>query len=535
MGIGSGNAASLHTPSPTIAVDSRPVEGHLDSSAGSVRRSSSSMLLRQTLLYLPSQLAGPAMQFLFAIIWTHWLTDVEYGRLTFLIASQELIFLCCVSWWSLFVLRYFGGASKENALAVPGSEPGVLEATCIPQVLLNLAILASLRELGDLHLVVSSTAYVIGRSFVVYFGERARTTSNIALYTIAQIGALSAGGVLGFLLVALVSPTASSVLTGFAIAHLLVALWLVSKLRIGKSERKIDSAVVRRAFAFGLPLVVAGAVNWFNLNGIRVVMEAMGGATAVGLLAVGWGLGQRLATTAAMFVTMAAFPLAARSLEEGARSTALRQMRHGGTMLVGTVLPAAVGLCLIAAPFAHLVISESFREITIAIMPVAVMTGAIRNIRVHYADMAFILFERTSLSVVVNSVEAVLMVACCAFGYSHDGIFGSVVGACVASTLAAVLAFAIAWRFGLPMPLMDWARIGLAAAAMAAVLLELPSSVSNLPDLPQICVRVGLGILIYTVCIVALFPARVREAAGELFRPASGGNPVALKPAPGKI
>lgn len=493
------------------------------------------MLLRQTLLYLPSQLAGPAMQFLFAIVWTHWLTDVEYGRLTFLIASQELIFLCCVSWWSLFVLRYFGGAGEENARAVLSSEPGLLEATCIPQIILNVVILASLRELNDLHLVVSSTAYVIGRSFVVYFGERARTKSNIALYTIAQIGALSAGGVLGFLLVALVSPTASSVLTGFAIAHLLVALWLVGKLRIGRSDRKLDGALVRKAVAFGLPLVVAGAVNWFNLNGIRVVMEAMGGATAVGLLAVGWGLGQRLATTAAMFVTMAAFPLAARSLEEGERSTALRQMRHGGTMLVGIVLPAAVGLCLITAPFTHLLISEPFREITIAIMPVAVMTGAIRNIRVHYADMAFILFERTTLSVVVNCVEAVLMIAFCASGYWHGEIFGSVVGACVASTLAAALAFIIAWRFGLPMPLMDWARIGLAAGAMAVVLLELPSAVSSLPDLPQIVVRVSLGVLTYAVCIVALFPVRVRQAAGELIRPSIGEKPGALKPASGKI
>ena len=33
------------------------------------------MLLRQTLLYLPSQLAGPALQFVFAIVWTHWLTQ----------------------------------------------------------------------------------------------------------------------------------------------------------------------------------------------------------------------------------------------------------------------------------------------------------------------------------------------------------------------------------------------------------------------------------------------------------------------------
>lgn len=515
-------------------MDRSAARGHLPDAAGSVRHTGSSMLLRQTLLYLPSQLAGPAVQLVFAIIWTHWLTDSDYGRLTFLIASQELIFLLCVSWWSFFVLRYFGGAGREDARNVLKAESGVLEAACLPQVLLNVAILAYLGELHDIGLVVASTAYVLGRSFVVYFGERARTKSNIALFTIAQTGSQTAGGLLGFLLVAFVSPTASSVMTGFAIAYLVVAIWLVRTFKVGRSERKLDMGMLRKAVGFGLPLVVAGAVNWFNLNGIRVVMEAMGGATAVGLLAVGWGLGQRLATTAAMFVTMAAFPLAARSLEQGARGTALRQMEHGGTMLIGTVLPAAVGLWLITPPFVHLAISEPFREITVAIMPIAVMTGAIRNIRVHYADMAFILFERTGLSVVVNCVEAVLMVAFCALGYSVGGILGSVIGACAASSVAALLAFVIAWRFGLPIPLLDWARVGLATAVMAAALFELPATVATWSDIPQIVLRVALGIFVYAAVIVALFPARLKQAAWDLFRPQRDKQP-ALKPVSGKI
>lgn len=492
------------------------------------------MLLRQTLLYLPSQLGGSAMQLVFAIIWTHWLTDSDYGRLTFLIATQELIFLSCFSWWSLFVLRYFGGAGHANTRSVLQAEPGILEVTCIPQILLNLAVLAALGELHDLLLVVSSSAYVIGRSFVTYFGERARSKSNIGLFTAAQTGSMTLGGLLGFLLVVFVNPTASSVLTGFAVAHLGVAIWLAGLFKVGRFGRGFDMALCRKAFSFGLPLVVAGAVNWFNLNGIRVVMEVMGGATAVGLLAVGWGLGQRLATTAAMFVTMAAFPLAAKSLEQGARGKALRQMENGGTMLIGAVLPAAVGLWLITPPFVNLAISEPFRDITIAIMPIAVMTCAIRNIRVHYADMAFILFERTGLSVVVNSIEAVLMVAFCAVGYSYGGILGSVIGACAASSVAALLAFVIAWRFGLPIPLLDWGRIVLATAVMAAALSELPAIVGTWSDLSQIILRVVLGVVVYAAAIVALFPARLRQAARDLFRPHSDKKP-AFEPASGKI
>ncbi len=488
------------------------------------------MLLRQTLLYLPSQLAGPALQFVFAIVWTHYLAHDDYGRLTLLIAAQELIFLCSVSWWSLFVLRFFGGAGHSDTRSVLRAEPRVLALACIPQAVFNLAILFSLNEIADLQLVLSSTVYVVSRSFVTYFSERARTKADIALYTVAQTGSLAAGGLLGFIFVAVLAPTAGAVLAGFAISHVLVALWLMSRMRIGAVGEAIDATLLRKALVFGLPLVAAGVVNWVNLNGIRVVLEAMGGASAVGLLAVGWGLGQRLSTTAAMFVTSAAFPLAARSLEKGDRDLALRQMRHGGTLLVGMVLPAAAGLCLITPPFVRLLISESFQDVTLAIMPLAVITGAVRNIRVHYADMAFILFQRTGLSVLVNVVEAVFMIALCAFGYHAYGITGSVAGACAASSIGAVLGFAIARRFGLPMPLADWARIALATAVMTTVLHLANDMLRPLSDLLQLVIVSGAGVVLYAGCLALLFPAIPQQAMARVRSMQTRRANVALNP-----
>ena len=476
------------------------------------------MLLRQTLLYLPSQLAGPALQFVFAIVWTHWLTHDDYGRLTLLIAAQELIFLVCVSWWSLFVLRFFGGAGHSDTRSVLRAEPLVLAGACIPQAILNLAVLAALGEIADLQLVLASTTYVVSRSFVSYLSERARTKSDIGLYTVAQTGSLAAGGLLGFVLVATVAPTAGAVLSGFAISHVLVALWLMSRMRIGAVSQTIEAPVLRKALVFGLPLVAAGVVNWINLNGIRVVLEGMGGAAAVGLLAVGWGLGQRLSTTAAMFVTSAAFPLAARSLEKGDREQALMQMRHGGTLLVGMVLPAAAGLCLITPPFVRLLISDTYQDMTLAIMPLAVITGAVRNIRVHYADMAFILFERTGLSVFVNVAEAVFMIALCAAGYATYGIQGSVAGACAASSIGAVLGFVMARRFGLPMPLADWGRIVLATTVMSTVLLMAGGALQNLSDLKQLVVVSSAGVVLYGGCLAMLFPAIPQQALARLRR-----------------
>lgn len=486
------------------------------------------MLLRQTLLYLPSQLAGPAMQLAFAIIWTHWLVEREYGLLTLLIAGQELIYLCCGTWWSLYVLRYLGGADEADIRTIRRAEPGILFATCLLQVLLTLGTLAFLGWLHHAELVFVSIAYVIGRSLVVYLGERVRTQANILLYTIAQTGSLALGGLLGFLLI-LATPDAASVLAGFALAHLAVALWLVRTLNIGGLSWSVDTALLRKALIFGLPLIAANVINWVNFNGIRVVVEMMGGTAMVGLLAVGWGLGQRLSTTIAMLVVTAVFPLAAKSIEQGRRDLALGHMRQGGTVLVGLVLPATAGLCVITPDFVELLISAPFRDATLLILPMAIVTGAIRNIRAHYADGAFILFERTRLSVLVNAVEAVAMVGLCALGYAWGGLHGAVMGALVAATLGAVLGFGIAWRMGLPMPMLDWGRIALASAIMAGLVAAATPHLQPFAPITRILVEGGLGLVLYAGALACLFPLRLRDALTALNNRAPG--PLACEPA----
>ena len=69
---------------------------------------------------------------------------------------------------------------------------------------------------------------------------------------------------------------------------------------------------------------------------------------------------------------------------------------------------------------------------------------------------------------------------------------------------------------------------------MAAALYELPAIVGTWSDLSQILLRVALGIVVYAAVIVALFPARLRQAARDLFQPQGDKKP-ALEPASGKL
>ncbi len=328
------------------------------------------MLIRQTFLYLPAQLIGPALQFIATVIWTHWLPPGEYGTLLFLIASQELVFVICLSWWSSYTLRYIGAFNDEaEHRRYLASEGSVLALTSITQTLLAIAILMTLSVKVTPELVAATILYTLTRSAIAHLSERARAGSRIELYTFAQTAGPALGFVLAYAAIVFIAPTAENALFGFAIAQTFALLWLGRAMHLSFGSRTLDRETLRRALRFGVPLVIAGAVGWVSVNGIRVIINELRGTEAMGLLSVGWSLGQRLSATIAMLVTAAAFPLAVKFLHHGSREDSLRQLANSGALLFALLLPTTVGLLLIAPQLISLAIAKPFQAVTVAVLP----------------------------------------------------------------------------------------------------------------------------------------------------------------------
>src|ERR1700748_1254254 len=133
------------------------------------------MLLRHTLLYLPAQVIGPLAQFVAANVWTHWMSPDGYGVLTFVMAGQDLVFLVCLSWWSQYTLRYFGGLSGDAGVPYRDSEAALLAVRALLQVVAPLLLLVFVRESLSPLLAVAAIAFTVTRSLTIHLGERART------------------------------------------------------------------------------------------------------------------------------------------------------------------------------------------------------------------------------------------------------------------------------------------------------------------------------------------------------------------------
>ncbi len=475
-------------------------------------------LIRNTLLYLPAQIIGPAVQFAAILAFTHWMAPEPYGIFTYVLASQDFVFLLSLSWWSQYTVRYLGDHAARSDDSYRRSEVTIVAGTVVLQIAAALFALRLITDQISLALGTATILYTVTRCLTLHLGERARARSQFLDYTLAQSAGPIAGFALAFLAMACLAATPEAGLFGYGVAQAVVLVWLTMRQDISYTVGVPDRALMRQALTFGLPLIAAGLAAWCGMNAIRILVDHRMGAAAMGLIAVGWGLGNRLTSSAAMLLTVAAYPLAVESLRIGSREQAFAQITSNGLVMLGIVLPAVVGLFLLQGPFVALLVAEPFRAMTLAVLPAALAAGLFRNIRTHVADQVFMLVERTSMVCGMTIVEALLAIVGCVIGLELNGAPGATIGSAVGYGVALVASFGVARiRAGLEVP---WRGVGCVLIAVAAMALVL-ELVPNGAPLVTILGKAILGAGVYFAVIVMLFPAIPRIALSR------GRQPVA--------
>lgn len=457
------------------------------------------MIIRMTLQYLPAQIVGPVAQFVAVLVWTHWLQPADYGFIALLFALQELAFTLSMSWWTHYTMRYLPGLDDREAYN--RSENAVIALAALAQIPIIVAALALTAHPDSGPLMVAALAFTLTRTLTTHLAERARALGDVVSYSIVQIAISLFGMLLGLGLMT-IWPGAAAVIAGFAIVQ--VAVLPVLAVRLGMDLRpslRLDRRLLRAALAYGAPLMAAGAFGWICLNGIRLVVERLDGIEMVGLLSVGWNLGQRLIGVIATLVAAAAFPLAVRQAAQGGRGAGIAQLSRTAALNVGLMLPATVGLVMVCTPFTQLYVGPEFQAATLTVLPLAALTAAVRHLRMHTADPVFMIVEQPGFLLTLNATEAAATVLLCAGGLYWGGLVGACLGTLAATAGAAIWCFAIArLRHGFAFPVGALLRFCAATAVMALVL--------RLDVFPEgalgLLARVALGGAVY-LALAALF------------------------------
>jgi O-antigen/teichoic acid export membrane protein len=470
-------------------------------------------LLRNTLLYMPAQLLGPALQFAVTVIWTHLFDPALFGCVTFVVATQELTGGLGLGWWSVYMLRFRKGYADIDRFR--SMDARVVACGAAAQAAFALPTLLMVGVRPDPALLAATAAYLATRTVLNHYGELARSDHRIGVYTIAQLATPIAGSGLSIIATLAFGADPAIALAAMALGQGLgvaaTAVGLNLKPRLGR----FDAAIFRQASAYGLPLVVSALFVWAASNGARVLVEAGEGLAAVGLFSVGWGLGQRLAFMLASLCNAASFPLAVDRLEAGDNAGALRHVAQNGANMIGLMAPATVGVAILSAPLVHLVVAAQFQAATVAILPIAMAAGVARALRIHIGDQTALLVKRTGSMTLFNFFDALVTLAGGAIGVHFGGVVGaaagSLVGTCI-GTLAA-MSFVVA-RLGLRIPLRSLAGVLVGAAIMGAVLRLAPAP----GNLPGLALQIVVGAAVYAAVILTLFPEARRLALAAVGR-----------------
>lgn len=468
------------------------------------------MLLRQTILYLPAQVVGPVFQLLSVVVWTHFLSPAELGVFALVTAAQELAYTATLFWFGLYTARYFDPSAPDySRRGYLDTETGVMIFAGLSTLLIVLALPLVVDARWTLGLAASTFAYMASRALVNQLSDRARTSHDTISYSLLQIIWPVLGLLVGLVLVTVLEPTAASVLWGYAGAQVMAVAIAVVRLGLGRAPWRASREMVRKALRYGVPLVAGGVLVWVAANGIRFVVEWKEGAAAVGLITVGWGLGLRAATFAAMLVTAASFPIAVKRAREEGIDAGQAQLVKNGVLLLAALAPAAAGLWAIADPLVRLVIAGPYQEMTISILPLSILAGTVRSFRLHFGEQIFLLREETLVPLVNDGVDAVIAMIGTAIGLYLGGLPGAVAGAACGAGAALALTLWCGWRWhGFRLPLSDLLRIIGASALMTTVVVCLPLQ----PSVLILLLAVAAGAASYAIALAALYPEQARNA-----------------------
>jgi O-antigen/teichoic acid export membrane protein len=466
------------------------------------------MLYRQTLLYLPAQALGPVLQLVAAVAWTFFLVPEEMGVLALLASAQELIFTATLQWFSFYTMRFHeGGTTGAARSRFLDTEAGAM---------LWASVAASVAVSG-LALVVDATwtqslfgaalVYTVSRGVATQLADRARTEHDWVSYSILQIVWPLLGLAFGLVLVTLYEASAAAVLWGYAGAQLVALGAALVRLKMSWRGLAVDRTALVAGLVYGLPLVAGTVFIWLAANGLRFLVQGLDGAAAVGLMTVGWGLGQRAAAFAAMLVTAAAFPIAMRRAREEGFEMGQAQLVANGVLLIGVLAPVTAGLWAITGPIVDLFVAAPFREVTKAVLPLALLGGALRNLRMHFGEQIFLLHARPLVPLANDAFDAVATLGLAAAGHLAGGLEGAVAGAALGSGASLAVTLLCGRRaYGFALPLVPTLKIALSAAAMAIGVVLLAPGASLL----SLGAAVVAGVLLYAAALAVAWP---REAA----------------------
>jgi O-antigen/teichoic acid export membrane protein len=469
------------------------------------------MLIRHSFIYVSANLLTGAFSLLTTVALTRLLTPGSYGTYGLGFAIIGFASAMFFDWHAVSFLRFsHGHGDREEAMATFVFLFGALMG--VATAVFSLFYGAELAPSYDSIIVAALIGTCASGWF--QFVVRVQTADLRAGWTFWMNFTRVSSTLVLSLGAAYFTKSAVCVLLATAFGQ--IAGSLLYPLRgFSLDRRKFSPQLASMVLRFGYPLAISTTLGSISVAVSCIMLDRLASTEAVGRFTAANLTVQTVLALLAGGIAQATFPLAIKAVESGDAAALRAQLIHNYALLLGTLLPAAIGLTLIAPNLAPLLVGHEFVDSVIVLTPWMAAGAVLAGMRAQYFDFAFQLGHKTGYLVLILSSTAILNVVLNALLIPRYGEEGSAMALVFALVPSLTLAVTLGRRAQpMPIPLKITAQIVLASLVMTASLIV----VSQVHGFQGLIMQLLVGVTAYAATLVAVDVLGIRAHIAPLVR-----------------
>jgi len=461
------------------------------------------MLIRQAGINLAANVMSALLGLLSVSIFTRLFSPHDYGSYLLGAGFAAVVSVFLVGWFRNLVLS---GHARNDGTDIRGLVLTGYLLCCLTTPIAYGAGL-SIGLDGAAVLAAIALAVAVGLFELTQDLLRARLDA-VAVMKATLVRAVT---VLGFgVAVALLHPTGLGLLMAATLAAL-VAMLFQARRAWGGTTITFDRARLTAVARQGLPLTLS--LTLLAISGVtdRFMIANLVGAADAGKYVAALDLVRQTLMMPAISAAAAFFPIAVQIHANKGNAAVRAHLADCGELLFGLILPASLGLAVIAPHVANVILGADFRDLAAQTMPIIAIAVVFQIMTQQYLHASFLLSGRNAFYLINTAVIIVANVVLSYALVSHYGTVGAAWARLGADAIGLVCALILS-RFAFPVPL-PFNRLSLVIVAGLAMALTVGAIDRQLPagDLVACVVLVGAGVVSCAAMYWLLDIARLRD------------------------
>jgi O-antigen/teichoic acid export membrane protein len=482
-------------------------------------------ITRDLLTYLPGQALPALAAFITVPIYTHLFSPDQYGNYALAVAAADFLLLGTAVGFGQAAVRFYSTYQLKSSLSsyfsVLFSSVGLITLATAAASAGFLLVFGSLIPSDLYPLFWAALALFVVSACVSTLMDVLRGQEKSRWYTIFSICQAYGGIIFGVILVLGFGMGIGGLIWGQTLGYLLSIVplvWFTTR-SVTIRPAHLNRSDFKQLWAFALPFTIGNIAFWsLNLSD-RYFVEMFRGSYDVGLYSVANKISWRSVQLLVHLFFLAPAPIISRLWEERGRQATEEALTSFTRMFFLMIIPAVVGLAVVAAPLMRLLADEAYFVGYPAIWLVACASMALGlsdlgSSGSMVANRTRLIARNQIVAAIVNLILNLILIPIL-------GFMGAAWSTLLSFLLLAILQTItskrfLTWRW----PVTSLWRVLAASAAMSAAVLLLQAGLRSDTTVWQVVIlllSILVGALIYGMVLWALGEISPQQLIG-LFR-----------------